>query len=200
MSIVAKVGTTIFGVHGGISHQVSCFHQIEVIKKPIKNYENHFCSDLVWSDPTNDSKDYVESIRGQGMQFGINAVKEFLQRVGVKHVIRAHQCVFKGIEKFANDMVYTVFSCSNYQDSLGNYCGLIFINNDENIEAFSLPPIEQIERSVALFTKYGDSGIIYKDISESSAALSINRSQFLGFFESPIVPTYQTRNCSLDLL
>lgn len=55
-----------------------------------------------------------------------------------------------------------------------------------------------MERSQALVVKFGNYGVVSNDISESTVELSIDRSTFLGFFESPIVPTYQTRNSSLD--
>lgn len=140
ISIVAQVGSSIFAVHGGISSQVTTFQQIESFTKPIGNIENHVCSDLLWSDPTIETADYARSIRGFGMNFGVKAVQEFVKTFNIKHVIRAHQCVLKGIEKFADGFLYTVFSCSNYSD-MKNYCGLIFINENEDIEAFSLPPV-----------------------------------------------------------
>ena len=69
-------------------------------------------------------------------------------------MIRAHQCIQSGISTFADDKLYTVFSCSNYAESRGNRCGLLFINTSQQIQMFSLPPIEQIHRNAVSMEYY----------------------------------------------
>ena len=70
-------------------------------------------------------------------------------------VIRAHQCVPLGVERFDGDNVYTVFSCSNYVDSNDNRCGLLFINAESQIQSFSLPPYTIPDREDCLMKEYG---------------------------------------------
>lgn len=201
LSIVGRVGKGIFAVHGGISPQITSFRQITSIKKPITVYENHVCADLLWSDPTTDTKDYLRSQRGNGMTFGTNAVRDFAKSFGVNHIIRAHQCVIHGVEKFANGVLYTVFSCSNYAESSGNSCGLLFINDLEQIECFSLPPIEQHRRSAVKFKLIkGASNQLNGNLSMLGVDNSFSKKNFLSFFESPILPTYMRRLGSVENL
>ena len=152
MPLAALVGGDIFCVHGGISPQLSSVRQLKRVKRPIAVYDGSIACDLTWSDPSVETKEFLRSTRGNGVAFGVNAVKEFQKIFKVRHVIRAHQCVELGIERFAGDVVYTVFSCSNYQDAGGNRCGLIYINPEGKLQSFSLPPIDQVPRETALLS------------------------------------------------
>lgn len=152
MPLAALISNQIFCVHGGISPQISSWRQLKMIKRPIISYDNNIASDLTWSDPDADTKEYFRSTRGNGVTFGKKAVVDFQKAFKVKHIIRAHQCVDLGIERFAGDVVYTVFSCSNYQDAGDNKCGLIYITPESTVQSFSLPAITQVPRERALLT------------------------------------------------
>jgi hypothetical protein len=121
-------------------------------------------SDL--SDPANDCETYTKSVRGLGVQFGAQALETFLGVMGMRKLIRAHQCVQAGVSKFDNDLLYTVFSCSSYEGST-NSCGLLFLDRALQIECFSLPPIAQIPKKDALMRKVEHDAIL-------SAALATN--------------------------
>ncbi|OHT06754.1 Ser/Thr protein phosphatase [Tritrichomonas foetus] len=150
MPLAAVVGSQIFCVHGGISPQISSFRQLKRVRRPIPVYDNNVACDLTWSDPSMDTKEFLRSQRGNGVAFGVHAVRDFQKSFNVKHILRAHQCVQLGIERFAGDALYTIFSCSNYQDANGNRCGIVFIQENGRIQSFSLPPINQVPRENAL--------------------------------------------------
>ena len=144
MPLTALIDKKIFCVHGGISPQIASYRQLNLIKRPIRSYDNSIACDLVWSDPSTDTKEFFRSDRGNGVTFGIIAVRDFAKKFKVNHILRAHQCVQLGVEKFADDVLYTVFSCSNYDS--GNRCGILFITEEGKIEMFSLPPLAQVQR------------------------------------------------------
>ena len=153
MPLIATLNNTIFCVHGGISPTLTSLDQIRKIRRPLPSYDVEFVSDLMWSDPCYKCKTYDESNRGLGVQFGVKALKDFLDTMKMKQMFRAHQCVMQGVLKFGEDMLYTVFSCSNYADSKGNRCGLLFVQPSLQIQMFALPAIEQIPRQSALVNR-----------------------------------------------
>jgi protein phosphatase len=152
LPIAAVVGSDIFCVHGGITPQITNLRQIRQLIRPIETYDTALIGDLMWSDPGFDTKDYVRSDRGNGVIFGVAAVKEFTRSLKIGRIIRAHQVVDSGVEKFADDVCYTVFSCSHYQESFENRCGLIYITAREELQAFSLPMVKQLKRESALMS------------------------------------------------
>lgn len=169
LPLTAVVGEDIFCVHGGLSPQITTLRALKRIKRPLENYEkDDIVCDLVWSDPSSDTPDYLRSNRGSGVTFGTNAIKDFCRTTKMKHIMRAHQCVPLGIERFNGDIVYTVFSCSNYVDYDGNRCGLVFITEDGGIKSFSLPAITQIPRNQAAFTE-----LIVTSADRQSLAMNI---------------------------
>lgn len=153
MPLAATLNKQIFCVHGGISPAVSNIDQIKKIRRPLPTYDVEYVSDLMWSDPCYECKNYDESNRGLGVQFGVKALKDFLNVVCMRRMFRAHQCVMPGVLKFGGDLLYTVFSCSNYADSKGNRCGLLFVQPNLQIQMFALPALEQIPRQDALLLR-----------------------------------------------
>ena len=154
LPLAAIVNNSYFCVHGGLSPHLTSLRQLEEVQRPLRNYECNFVSDLVWSDPSTTHPGFVESQRGTGVTFGVDAVSEFLKSFAFRHIVRAHQCVQLGVATFDENRVYTVFSSSNYQDASGNRCGILFLQGDDKLQMFSLPPLDQIDRSVCLMVKH----------------------------------------------
>lgn len=78
--------------------------------------------DILWSDPTeNDNELGVQhnSVRdpnhtGNIVKFGPDVVKEFLKNNNMTKIIRAHECVMDGFERFAGGDLITIFSATDY--------------------------------------------------------------------------------------
>jgi diadenosine tetraphosphatase ApaH/serine/threonine PP2A family protein phosphatase len=171
LPLTAVLNGNCFCVHGGLSPQVSSLKMLQRVKRPIVQYEkDDLTCDLVWSDPSTDTPDFLRSNRGSGVTFGTNSVRDFFKATKMKHIIRAHQCVPYGVERFDGDRVYTVFSCSNYADSDGNRCGILYLNPQGELESFSLPPLTIPARNETLF---GDSC----DGTERKESLALNLKQ-----------------------
>jgi protein phosphatase len=154
MPLVAVIDNDIFCVHGGIAPEAKTLGRLRRIKRPLLSYGCGIVSNLVWSDPSSEYDSYDGSTRGQGVEFGVKALTEFLTALKMTKLFRAHQCVPNGIAKFGDNQLYTIFSCSSYEGQ-GNRCGLVFLKTTGEIEFFSLPPIEQVSRCSALLKRYG---------------------------------------------
>ncbi|OHS93934.1 Ser/Thr protein phosphatase [Tritrichomonas foetus] len=174
MPLVAIINDVYFCVHGGISPNLPNLKEINKIKRPLVTYEAEYVSDLVWSDPTYDVKQFNESNRGLGVQFGIAALKNFLEKFEKKKLLRAHQCVMPGVSVFGDGLLYTVFSSSNYADAKENKCGLLFIELNLNIQMFSLPMMEMIPRDKTNIQKHTSAETTAVMTAKDSLALNLN--------------------------
>lgn len=180
MPLVATFNGQVMCVHGGISPLVKDISQLKKIKRPLQSYEVEIVSDLVWSDPCYDSRSFDESRRGLGVQFGVRALQEFLDATNTRMLIRAHQCVQSGISRFGGELLYTVFSCSNYADSQGNRCGLLFLNSQLQLKMFSLPPLDQIPREEALLERCVITEEELQMVADDSLALNLTLQSLSG--------------------
>ncbi|EAY11806.1 Ser/Thr protein phosphatase, putative [Trichomonas vaginalis G3] len=151
LPIAAIVQNKIFCVHGGLSSGLNGISQIEKIIRPIKTCEDELIADLMWSDPTTETKTFARSTRGLGISYGYNLVEDYLNKNKLTSVLRGHQCVQNGVQKAIDGLVYTVFSCSNYADAMDNRCGLLFLNQLLEMKFFSLPPRQQLIREKISF-------------------------------------------------
>lgn len=144
LPIAALIQHQVFCVHGGISSYLNSIYDIDNIELPINSYFfSGILGDLLWSDPNPNVEFFAPSSRGEGHLFGKKSLKKFIQDNKIQHVIRAHQPVKAGVEKFAGNCLFTVFSSSNYQ-GLGNKSGLIVVNDLCQISALLLSPIQTV--------------------------------------------------------
>jgi diadenosine tetraphosphatase ApaH/serine/threonine PP2A family protein phosphatase len=102
----------LFCVHGGLSPLMSSLCQVQSIRRPIPGYDNAIICDLMWRGPSGNVRKSERSTRGRGVCFRAAAVRDVQKIMNICHFIRAHQCVQNGVEHFAGDIVFTVFSSS----------------------------------------------------------------------------------------
>jgi diadenosine tetraphosphatase ApaH/serine/threonine PP2A family protein phosphatase len=140
MPLAAVVGSEIFCVHGGLSPSLASLGQISSLGMPIADHvDSEMVTDLVWSDPADHIADFAENPRGSGVIFGPAAVKTFLAAVGLKLLVRAHQCVPDGFLSFADGCGLTIFSSSDYCRLQHNKCGVAYVHPKGRIELLSFP-------------------------------------------------------------
>ncbi|KAJ4459611.1 putative Serine/threonine-protein phosphatase PP1 isozyme 8 [Paratrimastix pyriformis] len=118
MAPAALVGHQVFCVHGGLSPQLD-LKSIYVIRRPCKGDADSqpLLYDMMWSDPAvreDDPAEYKPNPRGGGHEFNRLAVEKFVQKNGLKMVVRGHEVAEEGFFRFAGDKMLTVFSATNY--------------------------------------------------------------------------------------
>lgn len=120
----------IFCLHGGIGENLQKIEQIEMLDShrpltvihEVRSDVEKLVVDILWSDPSeNDSvlgiqPNVVRDPDGTGhiVKFGPDIVKQFLKQNNLLKIIRAHECVMDGMERFAGGDLITVFSATNY--------------------------------------------------------------------------------------
>jgi protein phosphatase len=131
LPLAALIENKIICMHGGIGRSISTVEQIEKIERPITmDAGSLVLMDLLWSDPTeNDSIEGLRpNARGPGLvTFGPDRVTEFCKRNKLQLIIRAHECVMDGFERFAQGQLITLFSATNYCGTANNAGAILVV-------------------------------------------------------------------------
>jgi diadenosine tetraphosphatase ApaH/serine/threonine PP2A family protein phosphatase len=142
LPFVALIEDQILCVHGGIGGNVKKLEDIDKIQRPFnvvheaQTKDQKLVMDMLWSDPTDNDEEvgilpnYQRDSNGYGniVKFGPDIVKKFLHENKLSYIMRAHECVLDGFERFAGGLLITVFSATDYCGRHGNAGAMIIIN------------------------------------------------------------------------
>ncbi|XP_047966880.1 serine/threonine-protein phosphatase BSL3-like isoform X3 [Salvia hispanica] len=134
LPLAALIEKKILCMHGGIGRSINHVEQIENIQRPIAMEAGSIVlMDLLWSDPTeNDSVEGLRpNARGPGLvTFGPDRVMEFCNNNDLQLIVRAHECVMDGFERFAQGHLITLFSATNYCGTANNAGAILVLGRD----------------------------------------------------------------------
>ncbi|KAK9868860.1 hypothetical protein WJX84_000767 [Apatococcus fuscideae] len=134
LPLAASIEERILCMHGGIGRSINAISEIEQLRRPLTMEEGGIVlMDLLWSDPTtNDAVEGVQpSPRGPGLvTFGPDRVKEFCRNNELQMIVRAHECVMDGFERFAQGHLITLFSATNYCGTANNAGAILVLGRD----------------------------------------------------------------------
>ena len=145
-------------IHGGIGGAIESVSDIAALPRPLRvsqtpgNSIEQKVTDLLWSDPTdadtvpgvtmNETRDPDGS--GRIVKFGPDRVASFLQRnEPLQLIIRAHECVMDGFERFAGGRLITVFSATDYCGHHKNAGAVLFIKRDLTVVPKLIYPVDR---------------------------------------------------------
>jgi len=158
MPISALVDGKYFGMHGGISPELSKLDQVDKINRfqevPL---DGVFC-DLLWADPMADevanAKDYIDNEEREcSYLFGKKPAKKLLDQNNLMSILRGHQVQIEGYKMHRWDgpasfpYVITIFSAPNYCGYYENKASVLIIDRgnlslkqyDESEPPYKLP-------------------------------------------------------------
>ncbi|KAH8518013.1 hypothetical protein H0E87_005794 [Populus deltoides] len=145
LPLAALIEKKIICMHGGIGRSIHSVEQIEKLERPITmDAGSIILMDLLWSDPTeNDSIEGLRpNARGPGLvTFGMSnesllaydvisfpdRVSDFCKKNKLQLIIRAHECVMDGFERFAHGQLITLFSATNYCGTANNAGAILVV-------------------------------------------------------------------------
>ncbi|XP_042448113.1 serine/threonine-protein phosphatase BSL2 homolog [Zingiber officinale] len=132
LPLAALMEKKVICMHGGIGHSINHVEQIENLQLPITMETGAIVlMDMLWSDPTeNDSVEGLRpNARGPGLvTFGL--VIEFCNNNDLQLIVRAHECVMDGFERFAQGHLITLFSATNYCGITNNAGAILVLGRD----------------------------------------------------------------------
>ena len=91
MPLAAIVEDKILCMHGGLSKELDDFEQIVKQTRPLEIPDQGLLCDILWSDPDKNVVGWGENERGVSVTFGIDIVKDFLEKHDLDFICRAHQ-------------------------------------------------------------------------------------------------------------
>ncbi|CEM20884.1 unnamed protein product [Vitrella brassicaformis CCMP3155] len=157
MSVGAIIEHRILCIHGGIGGAIHTLDDIGSMQRPLvvaqvpSTDQEQKVTDLLWSDPTDN--DSIEGVTvnetrdpdgsGRIVKFGPDRVHEFLKSNDLSMIIRAHECVMDGFERFAGGKLITLFSATDYCGHHKNAGALLFIRRDLTVVPKIIYPTER---------------------------------------------------------
>ena len=67
---------------------------------------------------------------GHIVRYGVERINSFMSMNNIKIIIRSHESVMDGVEKFGNSNLYTVFSCTEYGGKYQNRAACLLIKKN----------------------------------------------------------------------
>ena len=147
LPLAATIDNKILCLHGGIGQALKELQQVRQLERPLEvvheaiSPEEQLLVDILWSDPTDNDEEtgiqnnYIRDPNQTGniVKFGPDIVEDFLQRNKLMMILRAHECVMDGFERFAGGSLITIFSATDYCHKYKNAGALLFINRKYEI-------------------------------------------------------------------
>ena len=146
LPVSAIVDEKIFCMHGGLSPELSQMEQVRRIQRPTDVPDTGLLCDLLWSDPDKDIVGWGENDRGVSFTFGPDIVAQFLKRMDLDLICRAHQVVEDGYEFFAKRQLVTIFSAPNYCGEFDNAGAMMSVDDTLMCSFQILKPAEKKQR------------------------------------------------------
>lgn len=148
LPIAATVGGRIFCVHGGLSPYLSSLNQIYSVSRPTDVPESGVVSDLLWSDPDPQVKEWSDNDRGVSFCFGKRVLDKFCRDFKFDLVARGHMVVEDGYEFFGNRKLITIFSAPNYCGDFDNWGAVMAVDRDLLCSFELLEPSRSVKSKV----------------------------------------------------
>lgn len=134
MPLAALIENKILCMHGGIGRSMEHISEIDALQRPLTMETGGLLlMDLLWSDPT--ENDRIQGVhpnaRGPGLvSFGPDRVHHYCEVNDLQLIVRAHECVMDGFERFAQGQLITVFSATNYCGTANNAGAILVVGRD----------------------------------------------------------------------
>lgn len=156
LPLAAVINDTVLCIHGGIGSAIQTIADIEKIKRPLEvihevtNIDQQLVVDILWSDPTDsDTETGIQPNTtrdptgvGNIVKFGPDRVNDFLKNNNLGLIIRAHECVMDGFERFSGGQLITLFSATDYCGKHKNAGAILYLTNKFEIKPYLIYPFD----------------------------------------------------------
>ncbi|MFX1409211.1 MAG: metallophosphoesterase [Promethearchaeota archaeon] len=133
----ATINSKTLCLHGGIPEDIEILKKLKGLKPQDIHSVFKSISDglyqIIWNDPKEGLKGFVDSFRGPGIKFfGEDVFNSFMEANNLKYLIRAHECFPEGYRWFFNNHLLSIFSSANYRGFYApNPASYAIVRNDK---------------------------------------------------------------------
>ena len=147
LPVAALIDDKILCMHGGLSKEMSNMNQIKAIARPAKIPDKGILCDLLWSDPSDNSKpdlfnikpnEWGDNDRGVSMIFSDTVVKRMVQQFDIDLIVTGHQLIMDGYEFFSDRKMITIFSAPQYCSEFDNNAAMLSVDDNLKIDILTL--------------------------------------------------------------
>ena len=143
LPVSAVIDNKIFCTHGGISPHLENLEQINKINRNVEIPDRGILCDLTWADPKRQRNKWADNDRGISYTFNEKALDDFIKKMKIELVVRAHQVVDDGFQFFNNQKMVTVFSAPNYCGEVGNHASVMKVKSNLECSFITLKPVSK---------------------------------------------------------
>ena len=161
LPLAGVIDDRILCLHGGIGSTLNTLADIERIRRPVtvvhevENIQQQLLIDILWSDPTDNDQEYgIQSDLARDpnetgfiVRYGPDRVEEFLRKNELIMIVRGHECVMDGIERFAKGQLITLFSATDYCGKHKNAGAALFVQKNFEIVPKLIFPLDTSKQS-----------------------------------------------------
>ncbi len=156
LPLAGVVERRVMCVHGGIGSSFGRVEDLKRLARPLevvhepRTVEHQLVLDVLWSDTTNNDEELgvkADNVRdpnctGSIYKYGPDRVDQFLKNNKLDMIVRSHECVMDGIERFAQGQLITVFSATDYCGKYKNAGAMLVMQKNYEIVAKLIYPLD----------------------------------------------------------
>jgi len=151
LPLAAIINDKIICIHGGLGNNIKSIQDIESLTRPLVTVnDNQILVDILWSELNDHDKElgvrtklFKEANHILNIYtFDVETVEKFLVANNLELIIRGHECVLDGFERFARGQVITVFSATNHHGTYKNAAASIFVHKNCEISPRLIYPLD----------------------------------------------------------
>jgi diadenosine tetraphosphatase ApaH/serine/threonine PP2A family protein phosphatase len=158
MPLAALIDNRVFSVHGGLSKEITRIEQITSLRRNQDLPLQGPMSDLCWSDPEENVREWRPNSRGTGCIFGAPQVEGFCRvNGGLAFITRSHQLVQEGYQWFFGRKLITVWSAPNYTYRCQNLASVMQLTP----ENYANPTLKRFNARAAARRKKPETGMAF---------------------------------------
>ncbi len=134
LALVTRDG--VLALHGGVPEGLAELSRLEGFTKGWTDEESRIKGELLWNDPEDGLEGFAPNTDREGYcLFGQDAFDRFMDRNGLRLMVRSHECFPEGHRYFFDGWLLSIFSKAGYE---GDNKGVVAVVRGKEVEILDI--------------------------------------------------------------